>query len=301
LAFRDDFNVSGYFTKTQTTGVSGKDLSYLGRFGYAGDRYGLTTGYLVVEDNFNPEVGFLRRDNFRQYTASARFSPRPASISWIRRFNLSANTDYLWLLDPYALESRQHRIQFTTEFETSDQLSFSVTDDHEVLTGIFPISPGVVLQPATYGFMSYRASYSFGQQRPISGTLSFRTGDFWSGTNTSLGFSRGRVEVTQQLSLEPSYSLNQVDLPEGAFTTHLAGLRFNYTFTPRMFLSGLVQYNSSRDTFNTNFRFRWEWSAGSELFLVFTEDRDTDPLMPDRTTELRNRGLVLKINRLLQF
>lgn len=107
--------------------------------------------------------------------------------------------------------------------------------------------------------------------------------------------------MTQQLSLEPSYSVNFVDLPEGDFTTHVGRLRFNYTFTPRMFLSGLVQYNSSGDTFSTNLRFRWEWSAGSEMFIVYTEDRDTDPLMPDRTTELRNRGLVVKINRLLQF
>ena len=68
-----------------------------------------------------------------------------------------------------------------------------------------------------------------------------------------------------------------------------------------MFLSGLVQHNSSRDTFSTNFRFRWEWSPGSELFIVYTEDLDTDPLMPDRTTDLRNRGLVIKINRLLQL
>ena len=52
---------------------------------------------------------------------------------------------------------------------------------------------------------------------------------------------------------------------------------------------------------STNFRFRWEWSAGSELFIVYSEDRDTDPLAPDRMTELRNRGLVVKVNRLLQL
>jgi hypothetical protein len=34
---------------------------------------------------------------------------------------------------------------------------------------------------------------------------------------------------------------------------------------------------------------------------VYTEDRDTNPLMPNRTTELRNRGLVVKINRLLRL
>ena len=35
-------------------------------------------GYLVVEDNFNPEIGFKRRDNFKQYEGNVRFSPRCA-------------------------------------------------------------------------------------------------------------------------------------------------------------------------------------------------------------------------------
>ena len=39
---------------------------YQGRFEYAADRYGVVVDHLLVEDNFLPEVGFLRRDNFRR-------------------------------------------------------------------------------------------------------------------------------------------------------------------------------------------------------------------------------------------
>ena len=301
LAFGDDVNFLGYLAKSQTTALNGHDLSYMGRFGYTGDRYGLQAGYLVVEDNFNPEVGFLRRDDFNQATGSVRFSPRPQSISWIRRFNLNAGTDWLWNKSGGELETRQHRAQFVTELENSDQIRFSVSSEFEQLYYTFPISRGVDLQAGDYEFASFQAAYSFGQQRPVSGTLSLRTGEFWSGNNTSLGFNRGRIEVTPQLSLEPSYSVNWVTMPEGDFTTHLGRVRFTYTFTPRMYMSGLGQYNSSLNTFSTNLRFRWEWSPGSELFLVYTEDLDTDPFAPNRMTELRNRGLVIKINRLLQF
>ena len=68
-----------------------------------------------------------------------------------------------------------------------------------------------------------------------------------------------------------------------------------------MFFSGLLQYNSSADIFSTNVRLRWEYSPGSELFVVYTEDRETDLLMPDRWSGLRNRGFVVKLNRLLRF
>jgi len=301
LAFGTDVTIDGYVTKSSVPGVSGRDLSYMGQFAFSGDRYGLTSGYLVVEDNFNPEVGFLQRDNLRRYSGSARFSPRPASPAWIRRLSFVANADYLWTATTGDLETRQYGGDVGVELENSDQISLSVSDDFERLDRPFTIASGVVIQPGDYAFTSFRASYNLGEQRRASATIALRVGEFWSGTNTSLGVTRGRVELTPQVSLEPSYSINWVRLPEGDFDTHVARLRVTYTITPRMYVSGLTQYNSSDDVFSTNFRFRWEWSAGSELFVVYSEDRDTDPLAPDRTTELRNRGLVVKVNRLLQF
>ncbi len=68
-----------------------------------------------------------------------------------------------------------------------------------------------------------------------------------------------------------------------------------------MFLGALVQYNSSNELWSNNLRLRWEYSPGSELFVVYTEDRDLDTLRPDRFSELRNRGFVVKINRLFRF
>ena len=77
--------------------------------------------------------------------------------------------------------------------------------------------------------------------------------------------------------------------------------------TPRMFVSGLVQYSSANNSTSTNLRFRWEYQAGSELFLVYSEGRSMleEHLRPldrlgERTT-LQNRGFVIKINRLFRF
>ena len=286
---------------TQTPARNGKENSYQGRFNYTGDLYGLSYGHLVVENRFIPEVGFIPRDNFRRNSASARFSPRPESIDLIRRFVVSGRFEHIATADRGDLETREAQLLLESEFENSDQLSFFFNDHYELLTGPFTISPGVTIPVGGYNFRNFRVSYRFGAQRPVSGLITVRTGGFWSGDNTAVSLSNGRVEVTPQLSLEPSVSFNWVDLPEGSFTTQLARARFTYTFTPRMFLSGLLQFSSSGNSFSTNFRFRWEYSPGSELFVVYSEDRDTDPLVPDRFTALRNRGLVVKINRLFQF
>jgi hypothetical protein len=130
-----------------------------------------------------------------------------------------------------------------------------------------------------------------------------RWGAFYSGDRFSLGFGNGRVEVTPQLSLEPSLEFNWLDLPQetepGEFNQHVARTRLTYTMTPRAYLSGLVQYNSGSESFSGNLRLRWEWAPGSELFIVYTEDRDTSVM--DRWSELATRGLVIKVTRLMRL
>ena len=301
FAFLDDVNLVGYLARANVPGRRGRAASYLGQFAYTGDRYGLDVGHLVVEDNFIPEAGFVRRGNIRQSSLSARFSPRPRGIDWIRRVSLAGGFRHIEAADIGQLETRVREAELEIQLENSDAVSVEVSDRDEVLARPFRITPEVTIPVGTYGFRDIEGTYAFGQQRPVSGSVSITTGQFWSGDATSLEVSRGRIEITPQLSVEPSVSVNWINLPEGSFTATLALTRMTYTVSPRMFFSGLLQYSSSADTFSTNFRLRWEYSPGSELFVVYTEDRDTDPFLPDRGTELRNRGFVVKTTRLFRF
>jgi hypothetical protein len=254
-------------------------------------------GHLLVEDDFNPEVGLVRRSGFRQTQASLRASPRP-SISWIRQATLQGNVDYLEHARQGYVETREISGSLGIEFENSDQLSLGYTDSYENLITDEAIT-GAMIPAGRYAFGAADASFTFGPQRFFSGTLSLRHGDFYDGRLTSAGFNRGRIEVLRQLSVEPSVSFNWVRLPGQSFNTALAATRVSYTFSPRMFLSALVQYNSSADSFSANARLRWEYAPGSEIFLVFTEERDTYDW--ERFPQLVNRGLVIKATRLLRF
>ncbi len=304
FSFYENVNLLGYVARTQVPdpGRRGQDLSYQGRFDYGGDRYGLQAEHLLVEKNFIPEVGFLRRDNFRRSYARARFSPRPQSLAGIRQFRLEGSYDYIETADLGIVETRQSQLGFSTELENSDRFGVSVADNYEFLHGAFTPGPDDVVFPVGgYRFFDVEATYSPGAQRRLNGTFSVLAGDYFDGRIRSVGFSRGRMEVTQRLSVEPSASVNWIDSPYGSFRTDLVVSRVNWTFTPRMFFSGLIQYNSSTNTVSNNLRLRWEYSPGSELFVVYTEDRETDPLRPNRFSDLRNRGFVVKMNRLFRF
>ena len=63
-------------------------------------------------------------------------------------------------------------------------------------------------------------------------------------------------------------------------------------------MSTLVQYNSSTSSWSSNVRVRWEYSPGSELFVVYSDGRNTDV---EWFPQLQSRVLAAKITYLLWF
>ena len=301
FSFHESLDFVTYYARTRTPRAAGRDASYQGRFDYGADLYGLTVNHIAVEENFLPEIGFLQRENYRRTNLAGRFSPRPAGSALVRRYALEAGVDYFTTADQGLVETRERTVDFTTEFHNSDQFEVNLTNSYELLQEPFRISRDVVLPVGGYGFTAGTVSYTLGGQRRASGELAFTAGSFWSGDIRTLEYRQGRINVSNQFSVEPTISFNDIDLPEGEFTTTLVSTRFNFAFNPRMFFSGLVQYNSSTDRWSNNLRLRWEYSPGSELFVVYTEERDVGTLRPIRVDRLRNRGFVVKLNRLFRL
>ena len=298
FSFFQNVSVGGYYSKSNTEGRNTDNQSYQGRFDYAADRYGVQLQFLDVGANYNPEVGFVRRYGFDRTYASARFSPRPRQrFKGIRQFTYQASLEYIENAAG-RLETRNQTGRFAVERQNSDLFVVEGGTNYELLVAPFAIAPGVRIPTGSYPFNDVTFSYQLGQQRRLNGTLSYQTGEFYNGTIRAYGFTSARYAILKQWSVEPSIQINEVKLPAGNFTTKLLRARTDYGFTPRMFMSGLMQYSSSGNVFSSNFRFRWEYRPGSELFVVYTDERDTTrPGYPD----MKNRAFVVKVNRLLRF
>ena len=297
FSFYDNLNINTYLAKTETPGRSGDDTSYQAELDYKGDRFGLRAERLAVGSNFNPEVGFVRRTDFRRNFFQFRYSPRPAAVSSVRKFLFQPSLDYITDRTG-TLETRLQQLLLGAEFENGDYVWAGVTDNYEFLRVPFQIAKNVAIPIGGYTFLDTRVVYALAQQRAISGGLIFDRGEFFGGHKTGVGFYQPRVSMGTQFSVQPSVSVNWITLPEGAFTSKLASTRFTYTVTPRMFVSALMQYNSATETLGTNVRLRWEYRPGSELFLVYSDERDT---LTPRFPGLENRGFVVKFNRLFRF
>jgi len=294
--FFDNLTLNGYWARTATDGRTGDDGSYRGELNYNGDRYGVQLERLTVGENFNPELGFVRRGDFARSFAQFRFSPR-SRIPAVRRFRYQAEIAYVEG-GAGRLETRERQGEFAIEFQNGDQFNARYDDSFEYLAVPFTIAPGVTLPTGTYEFSNGRLGFNLGRQHRIAGNFAVEYGSFYDGTRLGASVSQGRITVTNALSFEPTYSLNRVRLPQGDFTTHLLGSRVTHTFTPLLFVSALIQYSSGARAVSTNARLRWEYRPGSELFVVYNESRDT---RVSGFPETSNRALIVKINRLVRF
>ncbi len=297
FAFFSNLNINTYWAQTESRGLKGSKSSYRGQLDYAGDRYGLQLERLGIGSAFSPGVGYVRRSDMEKNYAFARFSPRPRSSRVVRKYSYSGSVSHIEN-GAGRLETRTRDAEFAIEFQNADRFSVGYTNSYEFLPAPFRIAPTVTLPVGGYDFDNARITFARSVQQRLSGTVSMERGSFYNGLKTTFGVSAGRATINARISAEPTYSVNQVSLVQGDFTAHLLGTRITYTPTPFMFASAFVQYNSTSHSMSSNVRLRWEYRPGSELFIVYNDERDTlAPSFPDLT----NRAFIVKVNRLLRF
>jgi hypothetical protein len=298
FSFFENLNINTYLARTRTPGLRGNDASYRVQLEYNADRYGVILEDMMVGEHFNPETGYVRRNDIHRNIANLRFSPRPRSSKTVRKYEFSGGIDQFARVTDGLLETRLIDGSFGIEFENSDQFRVQVLDNLEQLTESFEVFGDVEIPRGKYRFWNTIADYSLGQQHVVSGRVSYEYGGFFSGTKHTLGFTRGRAEPMANLFVEPGVSLNWVDLPQGGFVAKVLTSRVIYTFTPRTFIGTLMQYNSNSNTLSVSARLRWEYRPGSDLFVVYSDARDT---LVRGVPRLQNRTFTIKLTRFFRM
>ena len=98
MLFFKSINFTSYYALTSTPDPRGDSItgsSYRGRFEYNADRYGASAEHMLIDADFRPEVGYVRRSDIRRSFGQLRFSPRPRRSTSIRKFTFQGSFDYV--------------------------------------------------------------------------------------------------------------------------------------------------------------------------------------------------------------
>ena len=163
----------------------------------------------------------------------------------------------------------------------------------EQLSESFEIQPDVTIEPGFFTFDDTSIFVFTDPSRLVSSNVRITRGGFYSGTKTSYSLGAS-LKLGPRFTAQASWALNDVDLAEGAFTTHLLTTRASYSFSPSMFVNALIQYNSITDELSSNVRFNIIHRPLSDIFVVYNDLRDDQGRVVDR-------ALIAKFTYLFDF
>jgi len=283
--------VSSYLAMTDQSDVTGDSKAAWLQVAWRDPIWDASAFVKHVGATFDPGVGFVRRRAMRQLFTTIGAHPQPA-ISHIIEVNpyidVSLVSDLQW-----ALETRTVTAGLGTMFLDGGMLTFEYNNNMERLTDP-EIITGVELPPGEYRFADAALSYSSSGGRWISGTVRVARGGFYDGDITSV---RGTALLRPDYHLSFDFTLehNNLTLADSSLTADLLSARVRYALSTSFFASAFVQYNNSANEMVTNLRFNLIHAPLSDVFLVFSERRNT------RTHTLLDRVLTAKVTRMFAF
>ncbi len=286
--------VSGFVAKTES-GRSGSDTAFNIRSRTNLQRIDVDAGYQEVGNNFNPEVGFLTRGGYRKPDVRIMTRFRPKRV--FQELRPHSTYRAYWGLDGFQ-ETGYWHIDNHWQFKDSTEVHTGVNLTLEGVRVPFQIFPGIFVPPGTYRNAEVQPVLMTNQGRAVSLNLQTFFGGFFSGHRRTIN-PTVRFRAGQQLTGEVSFQRNDVFLPQGDFTTNLVRSRLSFSFTPRLFVQSLVQYNDRADIWSMNLRLGWLQAANTGLFVVYNDTRGLYDLRPTPLRE--DRSLVIKFSRMFDL
>jgi len=293
MKFLTYLNISSFLLKTDTTDVSGDEaaadvsVSWIDRF------WEIETQFLTIDDHFNPEVGFAPRRGIRKSRGRLGLHPRPGErIRRIREFRPTVEVSHITDQEN-RLVTRNLQTSFAIDLQNSTTLWMGREARFERLDVPFEIRSDQIIPVGDYDFAEYRVWFGSDRSRMFSTELRAGTGEFWNGDRNSYQ-TRLLFQPGYQFAADVSWNHADITLPSGDFDTDLFTTRLRYSFSTRMFLNALIQYNSTLKEIFSNIRFNFIYKPLSDIFLVYNERRSS-------TGEALERALVAKFTYLFDF
>jgi hypothetical protein len=274
-----NFVFNAYGLKSNNEGVKGKDWSYGFAAQYPNDKFDGQIIWREIQDNFDPALGFVQRDNVRMLRLGGSYNPRPVKFLGIQQMFHDVFFTRFTRLDNGEVESWDlYATLVDWHFNSGDSLHslFDINPMYERLFAPFEISPGVVLAPSEYRFTRFRVSFVSAQKRRLQGSAGVTFGNFWSGTANA--FTTGlSYKLPPNFSIALNTNQTFARLPEGNFVARIFTSQINYSTSPFLSFSNIIQYDNRTRNMGLQSRIRWTVQPGNDLFFVFGQGWIQDP------------------------
>lgn len=293
----ETFRSSLWFAKSiddnQTS--NGRNHGYGVKLEYPNDRVNWLLGFEELQEDYQPRLGFVNRNDIRHGFGSYRYRTRPKSGP-IRTIDNELFGQAI-VDSGNELETINLRVipaEFTSSIE--DGFDFRYQLRFERVQTPFPVFD---IPVGSYTFHEAGLHVFTSRNRPLRTDFELGYGTYYDGTRTRVDLDL-EFRPSQFLLIEVAYEYRDVNLPKAGSMrpgiperndrdTQLVRLKLDLVFTPNIVWSTFTQYDNVSDSAGINSRFRFIFQDGREFFLVFNQGIDTST---DDLDRMRTEALV---------
>ncbi|MFC1486029.1 hypothetical protein ACFL55_03275, partial [Candidatus Latescibacterota bacterium] len=223
-----------------------------------------------VDENYNPDMGFVERRDIWESRVRILYNPRP-DIPRVQQMHFIPVDIYFVTSKSGKLITREQVFSpFGVTLSSRDVIAFYVKNTFDYLEEDFNIFSDVFIPTGGYDWWSCQATLTTDPGRPLSFDAFFETGDFYSGSKTTiengLTFNMNRF-----FGFTADVVNNYITIGSRDFDTRQYGLRLNTNFTTRLYARTYYQWNNNDKLANLNFRVQFIPQIGSDVFFVYNQ------------------------------
>ncbi|MEC7935690.1 MAG: carbohydrate binding family 9 domain-containing protein [Candidatus Neomarinimicrobiota bacterium] len=252
--------------------LSISDLSVRGfRITYPNDIFRSHVSYREFGNNYNPAVGFGRRNGFKRIQPSFSYHPRPERYDFIRQVEFGIQYEFMTNLENKMLKKQTTITPFNIRFESQDQLSAKIVSLIEYLDKPFTIYEDITIPIEEYSSEELQVKFETSEKRMLSTEFEYQTGDFWNGQKQTIK-TQISVKPFSGFNIQTEYEKNSVKLSGKSFNTELYNFELGIYPTPRTAIFSNLQYDNVSDALGLFAKLQHTIRPGSDFYLVYTHN-----------------------------
>lgn len=295
-------SLNAMLVHSTTSNGGNQGLAGIAQYYLSKNKYKIWWTETVVTRDFNPEMGFVSRNDVVGTTPG---------MNWYYRGRLLPFKKYIRAFEPGFLPEFYHQAStgklierqlplfpVWLNLQNGGYLGYSVNPTFQQL--IEPFDPlGVVIAAGKYHYFRQQIWFSTDPSRILNALGQVDWGTFFNGRLFS-------GDVTIQFAPSPHFSLatrfnrnrfREVGVQQTNTTVDLVSLEGRFALNPRLQLIGFYQQNTENQAKNYNIRLVWEYEPLSYVYLVLNK-RGFDS--PDKIRLVEDHA-ILKFSYLKQF
>ncbi len=278
----------------------GKQFSHGASLRYNTQKWDLEWNHAMIGENYNAEVGFVRRTDINSIAPKLKYKFYPKNGK-INNHGPTSDFEYFW--DGDGRTDQLIRLSYEFRFQNNANGKVSYNNRYTRLLKDFdptrtPDDENPTDLPAgsEYQYSSYWMRYQSDPRKLLSFEIRHSGGEYFNGTRYEYSPSvTYRFQPFGSLTLD--YNFNQIRLPAPyeSRNIHLIGPRIDLTLSKKIFITNFMQFNTQNENVNINARFQWRFKPASDIFIVYTDNYFFNFEEPNTNWVPRTRALVFKM------